>query len=67
MELVDLGVDEVIAFRRHGLVAAANLADRPVEVPLAGRVLYDTHDGGDRCAGPVLRLLEAQAVVLDEV
>lgn len=66
VELVDLGIDDVIAFRRQGLVAVANLADRPVEVPLAGRVLYDTHDGGDRCAGP-LRLLEAQAVVLDEV
>lgn len=68
VEVVDLGTDDVLAFRRAGLVAAANLGSHPVEVPLAGRVLFDTHDRlAGAPAGPSpLRLADAQAVVLDE-
>jgi len=65
LEVADLGADDVLAFRRHGLVAAANLGPHPVEVPLAGLVLYDTH-GEAACAADRLRLLHAQAVVVDE-
>ena len=66
VEVVDLGTDDVLAFRRQGLVAAANLGPGPAEVPLAGRVLYDTHDRltGTPTEPSPLRLAHAQAVVL---
>ncbi len=65
VEVLDLGRDDVLAFRRNGLVAVANLGSRPASVPLTGRVLYDTHDLLTGSVGG-LRLAEAQVVVLSE-
>ncbi len=64
-EVVDLGTDDVIAFRRGRLMAVANLAERPMTVALRGEVLYNTHDTIEWAAdGLVVR--EAQAVLLRE-
>lgn len=63
--IADLGDDDVLGFRRDGVVAAANLGRHPIRVPLTGRVLYTTHDTLE--VGPAaLHLHPAQAVIVDE-
>ena len=64
-DIVDLGDDRVIGFRRGGLVVAANLAGRPMKVELRGTVLYNTHDTLESTTGGLL-LEEAQAVIVQE-
>ncbi len=66
LEVVDVGDDNVLAFRRGGLVAAANLGPGPVEVPFRGRVLYASHGDSSAGAHGGLRLAPAQAVVVAE-
>ena len=62
-EWLDLGADDIVAFRRGPLCVAVNMGMADLVVPLSGSVMFDTHD---TISSPTteVTLAPAQAVVL---